>query len=216
MPATLDDGEVARLESYLECVERLYELKVVREGVPCSFELKVSDGQVASIKSEIPPPDEIATLLHRLRPLILMQEPTSFLNISSLLGKRFDYAYLREVLREQRRQFEGRYYQELGRVTSNGTTVNSDEVLFAWLNGYEYHRDPDKREWIESLHHLIPLEHSMAFFVGLLSEKIDAIIELAKLVAVILGKQQEVQIVRRRAKSDVTGKVSPAANVHPS
>jgi hypothetical protein len=77
MPATLEDHEVAQLEAYLECVDQLLELPVARDGVPCSFKMQIREGRVTLLESEVPPDDELAALLHRLRPLILSDEPTS-------------------------------------------------------------------------------------------------------------------------------------------
>lgn len=56
MPATFEDEEVARLEGYLGYVDALQELKIVHEGVSASFEMRVRDGQVTCINSEVPPP----------------------------------------------------------------------------------------------------------------------------------------------------------------
>jgi transcription antitermination factor NusA-like protein len=67
--------------------------------------------------------------------------------------------------------------------------------LFDWLNGYEYHRDAAKREKIASLHRLMPLEHSMPILVGMLGDKVQAITQLAGLIAIILGREQSIQVV---------------------
>jgi hypothetical protein len=196
MPATLEDEEVALLDLYLENLERLMALKVAREGVPCSFEINVRDSRVHSIRSEIPPDDEVATLLHRLRPFILANEAASYVNVTALLARRFNYSYLRQVLKQQRRLFDGRNNQDLMKITSNGTVINSEQTLFDWLNGYEYHGDRKKRDKIESLHRLMPLEHSIPILMGLLGDKVQAIRQLAGLIAVILGREQSLRIVR--------------------
>lgn len=197
MPSTFEDDEVALLEEYLSCADRLWELEIARVGVPVSFELKARDGQIESMTSEVPPAADIAALLHRLRPLILKDEPTSYSRISSLLGKRFEYTHFRQLLKEQRQLFDGRNSQELARVTSNGTIINSEQTLFDWLNAYEYHQEQAKRARIESLHRLIPLEHSMPILLSLIGDKVQAIFQLAALISVILGREQSVQVVRR-------------------
>jgi hypothetical protein len=202
MLATLEDDEIALLEDYLSCADQLWALDIAREGVPVSFELKVRDGQVESMNSEVPPVADIAALLHRLRPFILSDDRTSYLRISSLLGKRFEYSHLRQLLKEQRQLFDSRNNQELVQVTSNGTVINCEQTLFDWLNGYEYHRDQAKRTKIESLHHLIPLEHSMPILLGVIGDKVQAVFQLAALIAVILGHEQSVQVIGHRHLPD--------------
>jgi hypothetical protein len=86
-------------------------------------------------------------------------------------------------------------------VTSNGTIINSEQTLFDWLNAYEYHRDQAKRARIESLHRIIPLEHSMPILLSLVADKVQAIFQLAALILVILGREQSVQVVRRAPSS---------------
>src|SRR5207245_3630815 len=139
----------------------LLDVPLARDGVPCSFEMQIRDGRLSLLKSEVPTDDKLAALLHRLRPLILQTESTSYQQITALLGQRFTHPYVRRLLKTQRELFDGRNNQALMRITSNGTLINSEQTLFDWLNGYEYHHDPAKRERIEALHHVIPLEHSL-------------------------------------------------------
>ncbi|MGZ5452539.1 MAG: hypothetical protein ACXWLN_30940 [Thermoanaerobaculia bacterium] len=199
MPATFEDEEVARLEGYLASVDALQELKIVQKGIPASFELCVRDGEVTYINSEVPPPEEIAALLHRLRPLILENEPMNYLKTSNLLKRRFAYPNFRSLLDEQRELFDSRNNQSIVRITANDTVINCEQTVFDWLNSYEYHRDQKKREKIDSLHPLIPLEHSMPTFMSLLGDKVDAIRYLAALIAVMLGLQESVDVVRRQS-----------------
>ncbi|HEV7573167.1 MAG TPA: hypothetical protein VGQ21_16825 [Thermoanaerobaculia bacterium] len=208
MPATLADDEVMLLEEYLSCADQLWQLKIVRQGIPTSFELKIRDDKVESIHSEIPPDADIAALLHRLRPFILQEERTGYLNVSGLLGARFEHPHLRQLLKEQRRLFDSRNNQELVRVTSNGTIINCEQTLFDWLNGYEYHRDQAKREKIESLHRLIPLEHSMPILLNVVGDKVKAVFELATLIPVILGREESVQVVRRGSQTDIKNDIT--------
>lgn len=196
MPATLEDDEVTQLEAYLDCVDRLLTLPVARHGVPSSFEMQVRDDRVTLLQSEVPADHDLAALLHRLRPLILSKEPTSYHKIAGLLGRRFAHRYLHDLLKEQRRLFDSIKKQELVRITANETVINCEQTLFDWLNGYEYHRDVAKREKIASLHRVMPLEHSMPILIGMLADKVQAITQLAALIAVVLGREERIQVVR--------------------
>lgn len=60
--------------------------------------------------------------------------------------------------------------------------------------------DPKERAKIDGLHRLLPLEHSMPTFMSLLGDKVQAILQLASLIAVMLGKQDSVQVQRRMLK----------------
>ena len=215
MPATLEDYEVELLESYLQYADELLQIKTAREGVPCSFEIKIRDGQVAAITSEVPTDEEIASLLHRLRPFILAEEPTSYLKVSALLGRRFEYGHFREILKEQRQLFDGRNNQELFQVTSKGAVINSERTLQDWLNGYEYHRDPGRRQRIESLHNLVSIEQSKAIFVGLLSDKVQAIFQLAAVIAVILGRESTIAVKRHGSRADLSSSKGTPADPPP-
>lgn len=197
--AVLSTEDIHILEAFLDCTDRLLEVKTAREGVPCSFEMRVENDQVKYITSESPSDEELAALLHRLRPFILVKELVSYLKVSSRLSKLFNHTYVRNLLKEQRELFDGRSNQRLVRITSNDVLINCEKTLFDWLNGFEYHQDPAKRARIESLHRVMPFEHSKPVLLTLLGNKVQAILELASLIAVILGRQDKVQVKRRGA-----------------
>ncbi len=131
--------------------------------------------------------------LHRFRPLGLQSESTNFNRICSLLTKEIADPYFRSMIDLQRDIFSGKVLQTQFRIWSDDTVLNSEKVLYDWLNAYEYHRDKEKREFIESLHTMIPLDASKVLFIALLTEKTKAINNVAALVAVIVGKQKSAQ-----------------------
>lgn len=67
---------------------------------------------------------------------------------------------------------------------SNGTLINSSEVLTLWLNSYQYHRDETKRATFEALHHgLQPtIEYSEAVFVGMMLDQARAVIDVGNAI----------------------------------
>jgi len=93
----------------------------------------------------------------------------------------------------QREIYNGKRTQSAFQIKSNDTVLNSEKVLNDWLNSYEYHRDKEKRKFIESLHEMFPLEASKVIFLGLLSDKTQAIINVAKFIRVVVGKQESVE-----------------------
>lgn len=84
-------------------------------------------------------------------------------------------------------------------MTSTDVVLNSEATIWKWLNAYEYHQDPEKRAHLESLHHVLPLESSIPIFLSLLGDKVQAILQLAALVAVVVGKQASVSVSHRNA-----------------
>lgn len=194
----LSDDDLRLLELYLEDADRLVRNRTAREGVPASLEIKVEAGQVVRIATEYPEADQLDALLHRLRPFVLQNEPASFDNACAAIVRCLPDPYIRGYVRELRRQYDGTDRQQVVSITSNDVVINCERTLQDWLNGFEYHRDLDKRERIQSLHRLMTLESSMPIFMDLLGEKVAAIFRLADLVAVVLGRQNDVKVQRRR------------------
>jgi hypothetical protein len=71
--------------------------------------------------------------------------------------------------------------------------LNSEKVLNDWLNSFEYHRDKEKRKFIESINEMFPLDASKVIFLGLLSDKVQAIRNIAIFTRVVVGKQKSVE-----------------------
>ena len=149
------------------------------------------------IVTKLPPWDDVMVFLHKFRPLGLKSEKTYFYRICNLLSKALSHPYLRSIIKEQRRVYSGKRMQSGFQIRSNDVLLNSEKVLFDWLNAYEYHRDKEKREFIEGLHKMLPLEASKVIFLSLLTEKAKAIFNLATLVRVVLGKQKTVSGISR-------------------
>jgi hypothetical protein len=145
------DDEHKRLLLYLEQYSELAQSKPCREGLPCHISLNWHEGTPLDVQTSLPDSDTLGILLHRLRPFILKSEPASFNSVCSLLGKAVADKYVRHLLRDQRELFDGRRSQQMMKIASNHVVVNSERVLYDWLNSHEYHRDPDKRESMDGL-----------------------------------------------------------------
>jgi hypothetical protein len=83
-------------------------------------------------------------------------------------------------------------------MKSNKVLLNSESVLFDWLNSHEYHRNEDKREFIESLHQMIPLDLTKVVFLRLLVHKAVAAINMTTLISVLLGRKEEIEVTMRQ------------------
>lgn len=187
--ARFTDEEEARLRAYDQYVEDLRVISIMKHGAPGQLKLDWHEEKGFSWTTELPPDEQLIALLHRLRPFVLEGEDTSFLRVSSTIGRRAYNDLIRKFLCVQKDRYLGKYSQQFVQVISNDVVINSEATLQKWLNAYEYHRDSDKRREIEGLHQLISLEASKAIFVMMLYDKATAIRNLHSLVRLILGKQ---------------------------
>lgn len=179
----MDYAEELEKTPFLHNTENRGSAKMSQEGTgPISFDVNLPDW------------NEVMVFIHQLRPLILEKEPTSFYKVASLIGKYANSAQMvRTLLDFQKEVFSGRRDQRKIQFRSNEKLINSEKTLQAYLNGFEYHRDKDKQEFIHGLHKMLPLDFSKVIFVGLLLEKAAAIMSLSELAAGITGKKKETE-----------------------
>jgi hypothetical protein len=187
--ATFTDDEETRLRAYDRYTDELREISIMKFGAPGTLQLDWRQGEGLSVTTELPPDEQVFALLHRLRPFVLDEEDTNFHKVSNTIARQADHALIRAFLRVQKDLFASKPSQHVVRIFSNEVLLNCEATLKQWLNAYEYHRDADKRQALEYLHRLFPLDASRAIFVTMLYDKADAVRNLHTLVRLILGKQ---------------------------
>ena len=187
------DEEAIILEQFLQQCTDLMRSRPLREGMPCNFSVNFNEEEGLKVSANLPSKDDLSILLHRLRPFILQKEPSSFLRVCSIIGKRVPDDHIRNLLNEQRECYDGRQTQKMMQVVSNEMIVNSENVLQDWLNSYEYHRDPDKRQAIDRLFASLPGDLLTGILVSMLVDKTRAVGNVSLLVAFLLGKQKELR-----------------------
>jgi hypothetical protein len=183
------DDEAATLELYLQQYEAVAASPALSSGLSCNMQINW-DQDAGTVRVDLPDEDTLSVLLHRLRPFILANEPASYLTVSSIIGRRVDTPPVRDLLKRQRREYDGRAFQESVVISINDIVVNSERTLMDWLNSHEYHRDPDKREAVAVLLESFSGDFARGVFVNMLIDKMRACGNLAALVAVLLGKQK--------------------------
>jgi hypothetical protein len=190
-----EDGQWETLEAYLLYADELYACKLAREGVPVSLNVSYTQETGTCFRAELPDWDDVAVLLHRLRPFVLSEEHASFERTSSLLSRHLPHPLLRQSIKQHRAAYTGQAMQaRFVRIAIGDTILNSEQVLKKWLNAYEYHHDQDKRKELESLLGWLPQDFSRAIFVMLLGEKVNAVLALGNFVSVVLGRQKELKL----------------------
>jgi len=190
LTADFTSEEWDTLEDYLEYLGELQETALMQAGVPIALEMRGDRSGVVQISTELPPWDDVIVFLHRLRPFILHNEHSSFNRVRGILGKKLrENEHIRGFLKRAGRLYDGTTLRSSVSIALDDELVNSERVLFAWLNSYEYHRDEDKKAIVDGLCEMLPLEFSQAVFLLMLREKAHAILDLAKLVRLALGQK---------------------------
>lgn len=178
------------LNEYLEYTEDLLKTKFVQDGMPSALNIKWEKDSGMVVSTKLPNWDDVSAFLHKFRPIGLEKESTYFYKVCNILTRELTHPHFRNMADEQRDIFSGKRTQSMYKFSINDVILNSEKVLYDWLNSYEYHRDKEKRQFIDSLHAVFPLDGSKVLFLGLLSDKIQAIHNVAILVRVVVGKQK--------------------------
>lgn len=186
------------LEEYVQYATELINTQFVKNGMPSSLKLNWDRETGMTATTQLPPWDDVIVFLHKFRPLCLQSERTNFYKIFNLLSREISHPYFRNLISEEHKTYSGKRLQSQFKMYSNEVLLNSEKLLFDWLNSYEYHRDKEKREFIESLHVVFPLEATQVLFLILLSDKTEAIHNIAVWLRVILGKQNSAEGRLRR------------------
>lgn len=193
IPVHFDDSGWELLERFVENVERLETAEMIQQRRNVNLNISFDDAAGLTTSVSLPPDREIREFLHLLRPIILEKEPASFIRTVSLLGKRLEDAHCRAFLSRVRQRFNSRLAQDLVRFEWKDTVLNSEATLRLWLNAYEYHNDAEKRERLDELHRIFPLEASRALFLSLLIEKAQASQMVAVFIEFLLGRRHKLE-----------------------
>lgn len=177
------------LIEYTEYVDDLINTKYAQDGMPAALNIKWEQNSRMQFISNLPDWDDVTVFLHKFRPIGLEKESTFFYKICSILTKELTHPYFRNIIDVQRDIYSGKRTQRAYSIQVDDVIVNSEKVLYDWLNSFEYHRDKEKRKFIDSLNEVFPLNASKVLFLGLLSDKMHAIYNIAILVRVVVGMQ---------------------------
>ncbi len=187
------------LAEYLDQYELLRSSKPLREGFPCSIQLKWDEGGPLRVATELPDDDTLSILLHRLRPFILSREPASYVKVNSTIGRRVKSTAMRKLIRRQLRVFEGEEFQKSMQISLNEVILNSERTLNNWLNSHEYHRDPERRPAVSDLMAAAPGDLARGVMVNMLVEKTRAISNTAGLVALLFNRSERISFTTSEA-----------------
>ena len=184
------DEEWAQLQAYLGHVRDLQATRFFEQGAEIQLKMSWKEGEGLTWRVATPPSDDVFAFLHRLRPLILeKKEPATFLKVRALLARKLKDAPIKPLMKFLLSLYQGKEMKKLIVMQSNNEIMNSEKMLFKWLNAHEYHRDYEKQEFLDTLHKILPLDWSRGVFLSLLVDKAKAISNLGLLVQIALGER---------------------------
>ena len=179
------EDEWNRLLRFCKNATRLKAIRLFQTDFKYEVTLGWKQGVGATTRTKLPEDDDLSVLLHRLRPFVLQSEESYLPAVCNLLKRRIVLPSFRSTLDRYRDLFLGREFYSQIHILSNGTAINSEEVLMTWLNGFEYHQDQDKRAAIQELSQIFPLETTRGHFVGMIFDKVQAVQSLADLIEIM-------------------------------
>lgn len=170
-----ESGNWERLIEFAQYADELLRTKFVQDGMPASLNIRWDESSGMAVTAKLPPWDDVIVFLHKFRPIGLQSERTYYYNICNILTKEIADPHFRSMIDEQRDIYSGKRMRAQFQVQSDEVILNSEQVLYDWLNAYEYHRSKEKREFVDALHNFLPLEASKVLFLALLTDKTVAI-----------------------------------------
>ncbi len=188
MVANFSDDDLALLKQYCEHAARLRETRIVKEGISSV----ISFGQASKPEPPLENAEDewqfelIGSFLHHLRPLFLEEEPASFVKVAGLIGRRFSHRAMKRHLKVIRGVHERSPFSGFGQITVADVPLWDYKTLKKWLYAFEYHQDPEKKEYLRDIEESIGKDGTRAIFVKQLREQARAYFYLESLARFII------------------------------
>ena len=189
--ADISEDDASLLRGYAKNIERLSSAKLIQNGLPVLRKMNFEQGSGFSFEFSPYEMSEIHELLHLCRPLFLKNEPNSFEKSLALVGRRFESPHIRSHLKAIRNLYRDGENRRYFNFSVNGVSLFDNDTFNAWLNGVEYHQDPEKNSIVEMLKGALSEESARGFFVEHLTNRVTALYMLNNnLIKVILEKYE--------------------------
>ena len=192
------DETKRKLTTFCDCAKSLNESSFVENPLNRKGSLHFSNDGSIIHKGVFPPDDDISAFLHRLRPIYLNDEETNFNNIANLVGQHLSDDDTTEAIRYWKKYYDGRDSQKIFKIKIKEKILNSSEFFDNYVNAFEYHRNPKRRQHIDSIAEQFPLEAQKSVFVFLLGLKMKAINKLASFIGACLERGNGQPIILRK------------------
>ncbi len=179
------DGELETFSQYIFNYANLCDCKIFESEFPIIKKFKIDQN---GLEIQVPPFEyrDLYELLHLCRPFFLKKEPASFENICTIFGRKVSGTVFVKEIKRVRSIFEHGEYRQFMQLSVNDVPMFDRKIIDAWLNGTEYHHDPDKKKIVEKLENVLGQEVARGFFVSILQGRIKALGTMARLVTFAL------------------------------
>lgn len=184
----LSDSDIHLLRGFLSEVELLFQSIERIGGFNSTLQLRSSDATDVQVVPTEPDQDHRAIVLHRLRPLILQDEPYAFHRVCATISRSSSSPFLRQHIKNLRSKFYCDSFQEIFRISHGSLVLNSEKGFQAWLNGFEYHREKAKADAISSDSDVLDVSQLRPIFIMMIGEKKQAIQSLGTLASTMLSQ----------------------------
>jgi hypothetical protein len=174
---------------FVEYANDLQSTSMVKDGLHVTATLQFRKPEGVSAQVTIPPSDAVCAFLHRMRPFVLQDEPTSFYKTCKLIGRYIRDISVRDTLEKLKLLYSGKDFHSQVRMDFH-SLVNCEAALKKWLNAFEYHKDRSKQEEIQLLAPGLPLGYLKAIFLSMTLDMAKAVLGLSELVELL--KDQDV------------------------
>jgi hypothetical protein len=169
------------LQRYLACSWRLASCNMAKTQHDLHFGFKGEIGKPVTFTATLPPEDDIAAFLMRMRPFVLKKkEPTNFFKIRNILARYLTLPSARAYLDRLHNLYQGSGIPVV--IKFGELAITSEEALDKWLYGYEYHQDLDKQRELENLYRVFPEENARVIFLYQMLDRASAIGKLGALI----------------------------------
>ncbi|WP_375205207.1 hypothetical protein [Hyphococcus sp.] len=200
------EDQIRILRGYCDDAWRLRTSPIFGEKAANKFTINWSQEKGLSFIGDPIDEDAWAAGMHRLRPLLLSDEPTSFYNVASLIGRQLDNGGVRAELKRLRQKFRGELMPSIMTLHNIDGKHSMEEVFDMWINAFEHHRDLEKKEFFSGFGELITDFHMRHLINAHAVEKLRAIMGLFKLIIDVCGDRVKpkglLELEQKRRVSD--------------
>ncbi|HUY33167.1 MAG TPA: hypothetical protein VMV69_10325 [Pirellulales bacterium] len=167
--AEFPDDVWAGLMGFLKHAETLFNCRAL--NVHLHFTLCWDAEAGFSFSGELPHDDNIATILHRMRPFVLQKEASYLPKMCKVLSRYITDAGFRELVKGIVDEFMGKGFQKQLKIDLNGSVLNTDDMVNKWLNAFEYHHAEDAKQALEVFRAVLPEAWQRAVFISMMLDK---------------------------------------------
>jgi hypothetical protein len=131
-----------------------------------------------SSASGLPSDDQLAALLLRFRHFYMNDEPANFLKVLKILPRHNRHTDLVAYCKNLREIWQKALFAGLMKISLGDETLNAQQILDLWLNGYHFHTDELKAKKLEELVSVLGADFVKFMLVDVVTRCSQAIIVL--------------------------------------